>query len=218
MQNTVYVETEKLVVSCDEPPTKSVLRVEALYAGEKPNGRNETVLTRGVKACDLVCATANKNVTMAVEDSLTDTGAKALRLVAANASGKARLLEMAVGQLNGFGIDIRTGDALNALVLHLLSNIFDQLPLVYLVGQLGDDDAGAVLAELLKLGAGADDHLAARALRAPLVGVRPAEPQRPLVRRAAQVGAEHHEIDFGAFHAKVLRRLVRHNDLSGLIR
>ena len=48
------------------------------------------------------------------------------------------------------------GDALQPLVLHLVGHVLDEHALVDLVGDLGDDDAGAVLAELLKLGAGPD--------------------------------------------------------------
>ena len=54
------------------------------------------------------------------------------------------------------------GDALQPLVLHLVGHVLDELALVHLIGDLGDDDAGAVLAELLKLVPGAD-HQAATA-------------------------------------------------------
>ena len=50
------------------------------------------------------------------------------------------------------------GDALQPLVLHLVGHVLDEHPLVHLIGDLGDDDAGAVLAELLKLVAGPDHH------------------------------------------------------------
>ena len=50
------------------------------------------------------------------------------------------------------------GDALQPLVLHLVGHVLDEHALVDLVGDLGDDDAGAVVAELLKLGAGPDAH------------------------------------------------------------
>ena len=43
------------------------------------------------------------------------------------------------------------GDALQALVLHLVGHILDEHPLIHLIGDLGDDDAGTILAELLKL-------------------------------------------------------------------
>ena len=46
------------------------------------------------------------------------------------------------------------------LVLHLVGHVLDEHALVHLVGNLGDDDAGAVVAELLKLGAGADADVA----------------------------------------------------------
>ena len=54
----------------------------------------------------------------------------------------------------GFVPDI--GDALQTFVLHLIRHVLDEHPLVDLIGNLGDDDAGAVLAELLELGAGTD--------------------------------------------------------------
>ena len=53
------------------------------------------------------------------------------------------------------------GNAVNALVLHLVGNGFDQLTLVHLVGQLGNNDSRPVLAEFLELGLCPDDHLAA---------------------------------------------------------
>ena len=43
------------------------------------------------------------------------------------------------------------GDALDALVLHLVGDGLDEHTLVHLIGQLGDDDAGASVAELLEL-------------------------------------------------------------------
>ena len=54
----------------------------------------------------------------------------------------------------------QVGDTLQPLVMDLVGYVLNELPLVHLIGKLGDDDAGAVLAVLLKLGAGADDHLA----------------------------------------------------------
>ena len=53
------------------------------------------------------------------------------------------------------------GDALQTLVLHLVCHVLDEHALVDHVGDLGDHDAGAVAAKLLKLGAGADDDAAA---------------------------------------------------------
>ena len=53
------------------------------------------------------------------------------------------------------------GNALKALVAHLLGHVGDELALVDLIGKLGDDDALAVLAEFLKLRPGADGDLAA---------------------------------------------------------
>ena len=52
------------------------------------------------------------------------------------------------------------GNALQALVLHLLGHVLDEHALVDLVGDLRDDDAGAVLAPLLELVAGPDDDAA----------------------------------------------------------
>ena len=54
----------------------------------------------------------------------------------------------------------QAGDALEALFAHLLGHVLDELLLVDLVGQLGDDNAYAVVAELLHLGARADNDLA----------------------------------------------------------
>ena len=53
------------------------------------------------------------------------------------------------------------GDTLDALVLHLISDGLDQHALVHLIGQLREDDAGAAIAELLKLMAGANHQTAA---------------------------------------------------------
>ena len=58
----------------------------------------------------------------------------------------------------GFIPDI--GNALQALVLHLLRHGLDEHPLVHNIGKLGDDDAGAVLAEFLEFMAGTDHHAA----------------------------------------------------------
>ena len=52
-------------------------------------------------------------------------------------------------------------DPLEALFVHLVGDVLDELALVDLVGQLRHDDAGAALAVLLKLRAGAHDDLAA---------------------------------------------------------
>ena len=53
------------------------------------------------------------------------------------------------------GLVADVGDALEALFIDLVGHVFDEHPLVDLVGDLGDDDALAVLAEFLQLGAGA---------------------------------------------------------------
>ena len=47
------------------------------------------------------------------------------------------------------------GDTLQPLVLYLVGDGLDEHPLVHLIGQLRDDDAGAAAAELLELVAGA---------------------------------------------------------------
>ena len=46
------------------------------------------------------------------------------------------------------------GDALQALVLHLVGHVLDEHPLVHLVWDLSDDDAHPVLAELLEFRGG----------------------------------------------------------------
>ena len=51
-------------------------------------------------------------------------------------------------------------DALQPLVLHLLSHVLDEHALVDLVGDLGDDDAGTAVAEFLKLMPGPDHQTA----------------------------------------------------------
>ncbi len=59
------------------------------------------------------------------------------------------------------GLVANVGNALQLLVVDLIGHVFDEHPLVDLIGQLGDDDADAVLAELLELRAGAENELAA---------------------------------------------------------
>ena len=58
------------------------------------------------------------------------------------------------------GLVPQVGYALQALVVDLVGDVLYQLPLVHLVGQLRDYYAYAVLAVLLKLGAGPHYHLA----------------------------------------------------------
>ena len=53
----------------------------------------------------------------------------------------------------------QAGDALEALVADLVGYVLYELALVDLVGQLGDDDAVALMAVFLDLGPGADDDL-----------------------------------------------------------
>ena len=59
------------------------------------------------------------------------------------------------------GLVADVGDAVKALVAHLLRHGGDQHPLVDLIGKLGHDDALAALAVFLKFRAGADGDLAA---------------------------------------------------------
>src|SRR5579884_1777463 len=56
------------------------------------------------------------------------------------------------------------GDALDLLLLHQLGDALDQLGLVDLIGNLGDDDGAAILADALHAGLGAKDEGAAPAL------------------------------------------------------
>lgn len=65
-------------------PECTALRVTALFAGEKPDAENSTVLTRGFAARDLVCATAHDKIRISVEDSRADDGSPAFRLTAEN--------------------------------------------------------------------------------------------------------------------------------------
>ena len=58
------------------------------------------------------------------------------------------------------GLVPEVGNAVQALVLHLFGNVLDELTLIDLIRKLGDDNPHPVLAMLLKLRPGADDHLA----------------------------------------------------------
>ncbi len=59
------------------------------------------------------------------------------------------------------GLVADVGNALQALVVHLVSHVLDEHALVHLIRKLGDDDARAVAAEILKLRARTQDNLAA---------------------------------------------------------
>ena len=59
------------------------------------------------------------------------------------------------------GLIAQVRDAIQALFVDLVGNVPDELPLVHLIGQLRHDDAGAVLAVLLKLRSGPQHNLAA---------------------------------------------------------
>ncbi len=83
-------ETAKRTFRLDKTPSKSALRVEALYVGAKPDGKNSLLLTEGATATNMVKATANKDVTLKVEESSTDDGIRAFRLSAANRGNSSR--------------------------------------------------------------------------------------------------------------------------------
>ena len=53
---------------------------------------------------------------------------------------------------------LNVADALQALILHLVGHVLDKHPLVHLIRQFRDDDAGAVIAEFLEFVAGTDHH------------------------------------------------------------
>ena len=55
------------------------------------------------------------------------------------------------------GLVPQVGDALQPLLLHLLGDGGDELALVHLVGQLGDDDTGAVILAVFPLMAGLEN-------------------------------------------------------------
>ena len=59
------------------------------------------------------------------------------------------------------GLIAQVRDAIQALFVDLVGNVPDELPLVHLIGQLRHDDAGAVLAVLLKFRSGPQHNLAA---------------------------------------------------------
>ncbi len=65
------------------------------------------------------------------------------------------------------------GDALDLLVAHELGDALEQGGLVHLIGDLAHHDGEAVAADLLDLGAGADDD------RAPPAGIGPGKPAPP---------------------------------------
>ena len=59
------------------------------------------------------------------------------------------------------GLVADVGNALKALVVHLIGHVLDEHALVDLIGKLGDDDARAVAAEFFKFRARAQNDLAA---------------------------------------------------------
>ena len=74
----------------DNAPAKAALRVEALYVGAKPDGKNALLLTEGVTAETLAKATANTNITLRVTESLAEDGVRAFRLAASNRGTSAK--------------------------------------------------------------------------------------------------------------------------------
>ena len=62
--------------------------------------------------------------------------------------------------LLAIGLVPQAGNALQPLFLHLIGDVLHQTGFVHLIGQLGDDDAGAAIAELLHLRPGADADVA----------------------------------------------------------
>ena len=83
-------ETAKRTFRLDTTPSKSALRVEALYVGAKPDGKNSLLLTEGATTTNMAKATASKDVTLVVEESGTDDGSRAFRLTASNRGATAR--------------------------------------------------------------------------------------------------------------------------------
>ena len=77
-------ETAKNTFSLDRKPAKAALRVEALYVGAKPDGKNSMTLTEGAKAGTMATAVANTNVTLRLDESSTDDGLRTFRLTATN--------------------------------------------------------------------------------------------------------------------------------------
>ena len=93
------------------------------------------------------------------------------------------------------GLVAQIGDAVDALVVHLVGDVLDELALVDLVGKLGDNDAGAALTEFLKLRAGPDDDLAApRQIRL----TDTAAAHDDALRREVRAGDVLHEVGEGA--------------------
>lgn len=82
-------ETEKISADLDLPATKTAIRIEALYTGDR-SPTNAYVLTDGVTADGLVLATASPSVTVEAADARTDRGARAIRLTARNAGASSR--------------------------------------------------------------------------------------------------------------------------------
>ena len=112
----------------------------------------------------------------------------------------------------GFVADV--GDALEPLFVDLIGHALDEHPLVDLIGDLRDDDALAVLAEFLDLGAGAhrDASLAGGVHAA---DARAAEDQ-PLCREVRPLNVLHEVVDRGL-------RIVQHaeagvDDLGQIVR
>ncbi len=67
----------------------------------------------------------------------------------------------------------QVGDALDLLGADQIGHPLHQGRFIHLIGDLGDDDRGAILADLLELGAGAQDDAAAPVSKACLMPERP---------------------------------------------
>lgn len=83
-------ESERLTVQCGEAPVKCALRVEALYAGERPDKADAAVLTEGVSPSSLERRTANAEITVCAGESRDGDGRRTFRLTAENRDGNRR--------------------------------------------------------------------------------------------------------------------------------
>jgi hypothetical protein len=88
-QRAVSPHSERIVFEADAP-SEMLLRVEALYAGERDSGCERRVLTEGVRASDLAVASADSNIVARAEEAVDGEGRRAYRLSAENRGGKVR--------------------------------------------------------------------------------------------------------------------------------
>ena len=86
-QRAVSKYSERVTLEAEEL-SQMLLRVEALYAGER-NGEVR-VLTEGVAATDLAITSANSNIVARAEDSTNEEAKRVFRLSAENCSDKVR--------------------------------------------------------------------------------------------------------------------------------